>query len=63
MSRAEGMSHTLPKSKAYALMVGASEGKVQWQDLEYVGDVGWGDMNWVNLLQQRDQCKALRDTV
>jgi hypothetical protein len=25
--------------------------------------IGWGDMDWINLAQDRDQCRALVNTV
>jgi hypothetical protein len=26
-------------------------------------EIGWGDMDWINLAQDRDQCRAVVKTV
>jgi hypothetical protein len=28
-----------------------------------LGQIGWGDMDWIDLAQDRDQCRALVNTV
>jgi hypothetical protein len=29
----------------------------------YVGDIGWGNMDWIDLVQYRDRWRALVDTI
>jgi hypothetical protein len=60
------------KRNAYRILVGKSEGKkplrrprCRWvnnikMDLR---EVGWGDMDWIDLAQDRDQWRALVNTV
>jgi hypothetical protein len=60
------------KRNAYRILVGKPEGKrplgrprLRWEnnirmDLR---DIGWCDMDWIDLAQDRDQWRALVDTV
>jgi hypothetical protein len=60
------------KRNAYRILVGKPEGKRQlgrprrrWvnnvkMDLR---EIGWGGMDWIDLAQDRDQCRALVNTV
>jgi hypothetical protein len=34
-----------------------------WIILTYLREIGWGDMDWIDLAQDRDQWKALVNTV
>jgi hypothetical protein len=56
------------KKNAYRLLVGKPEGKRplgrprrRWVDniSMDLGEVGWGDMNWIDLAQDRNRRKAL----
>jgi hypothetical protein len=60
------------KSNAYRFLVGKPEGKRplgkprrRWVD--YIGmdlgEVGWGDVDWIGLVQDRDKWKALVNSV
>jgi hypothetical protein len=60
------------KRNAYRILVGKPEGKItlrrpryRWVDNIKVDlrEVGWGGMNWVNLAQDRDQWRALVNTI
>jgi hypothetical protein len=57
---------------AYWILVGKSEGKRplggpsrRWEDNIKIDlrDVGWGEMDWIDLAQDRAQWKARVDTV
>jgi hypothetical protein len=51
------------KRNAYRLLVGMPEGKRPrriWVDL---AEVGWGDMDWICLAQDRDRWRALVNSV
>jgi hypothetical protein len=57
---------------AYRILVGRPEGKrplgrprYRWEDNSkmYLRDIGWDGMNWINLAQDRDQWRALVNTV
>jgi hypothetical protein len=55
------------KKNAYRILVGKPEGKRplgrsrrRWVDLR---ETGWDGMNWIDLAQDRDQWKALVNTV
>jgi hypothetical protein len=60
------------KRNAYRLLVEKLEGKRslerprrKWVDnirLE-LGEVGWGDVDWIGLAQDRDRCRALVNSV
>jgi hypothetical protein len=60
------------KRKAYRLLVGKPEGRRQlgrprrrWLDnirMDLV-EVGWGDVDWIGLAQDRDRCRALVNLV
>jgi hypothetical protein len=60
------------KRNAYRLLVEKPEGKRllgrprrRWVDniKIYLREIGWDGMDWINLTQDRDQCKALVNTV
>jgi hypothetical protein len=60
------------KRNAYRLLVGKSEGKRplgrsrhRWVDniSMDLGEVGWGDVDWIGLTQDRNRCKALVNLV
>jgi hypothetical protein len=57
------------KRNAYRLLVGTPEGKIPlgrprcwWVDniRMNLGEVGWGDVDWVGLAQDRNRWRALR---
>jgi hypothetical protein len=55
------------KRNAYRLLVGEPEGKRQlgrprrrWMDL---GEVGWGDVDWIGLAQDRIKWRTLVNSV
>jgi hypothetical protein len=60
------------KRNAYRILVGKPEGKRplgrprhRWEDnikMDIV-EVGWGGMDWIYLVQDRDQWRALVNTV
>jgi hypothetical protein len=63
---------TEEKRNAYRILVGKPEGKRplgrprrRWEDniKMYVREIGWGGMNWIDLAQDRDQWRALVNTV
>jgi hypothetical protein len=60
------------KRNAYRILVGKPEGKRplgrtrrRWEDNIKMDlrNIGWGDMDWIDLDQDRDQLKALVNTV
>jgi hypothetical protein len=60
------------KRNAYRVLVGKPEGKRpaertthRWEDNIRMNlrEIGWGGMDWINLAQNRDQLKALVNTV
>jgi hypothetical protein len=60
------------KRNAYRIFVGKPEGKRplgrpkrRWMDniKMYLRETGWGRMNWIVLAQDRDQWRALMNTV
>jgi hypothetical protein len=60
------------KRNAYRVIVGKSEGKRplgrhrhRWEDNIKMGllKIGWGGMDWINLVQDRDQWRAVVNTV
>jgi hypothetical protein len=60
------------KRNAYRILVGKPEGKRplgrprrRWEDNIKMNlrEIGWGDMEWIDLAQDRDQCRALVNTV
>jgi hypothetical protein len=60
------------KRNAYRLLVGESEGKRQlgrprrrWVDniKMDLGEMGWGDIDWIDLAENRDQKRALMNMV
>jgi hypothetical protein len=60
------------KRNAYRLLVGKPEGKIQqgrprrrWVDNigMDLGEVGWGDVDWISLAQDRNKWRALVNSV
>jgi hypothetical protein len=59
------------KRNAYRIFVGKPEGKGplgrprrRWEDnIKMDRDIGWGGMDWIDMAQNRDQWKALVNTV
>jgi hypothetical protein len=60
------------KMIAYKILVGKPEGKrplgrprLRWEDniKMYLREIGWGDMELIDLARDRDQWKALLNTV
>jgi hypothetical protein len=60
------------KRNAYRLLVGKPEGKRplgrqkrRWVDniKMDVGEMGWGDVDWIGLAQHRDQWRAIVNSV
>jgi hypothetical protein len=60
------------KRNAYRLLEGKPEGKRplgrprrRWVDniRMYVGEVGWGDVDWIGLAKDRNRCRALVNSV
>jgi hypothetical protein len=56
------------KRKAYRLLVGREKGKRplgrsrhRWVDHNRMdlGEVGWGDVDWIGLAKDKDRCKTL----
>jgi hypothetical protein len=61
-----------PKRNAYRILVGKPEGKRplgrprrRWEDNIKLDlrEIGWGGMDWIDLTQDRDQWRALVNTV
>jgi hypothetical protein len=53
------------KRKAYRLFVGKPEGRRRWLDnirMDLV-EVGWGDVDWIGLAQDRDRWRAFVNSV
>jgi hypothetical protein len=57
---------------AYNILVGRSEGRRplgrprhRWEDSMkiYLGKIGFGDVDWIHLAQDRDRCRAVVNTV
>jgi hypothetical protein len=60
------------KRYAYRILVGKPEGKRplrrpkrSWVNIikMYLREIGWDDMNWIDVAQDRDQWRALVNTV
>jgi hypothetical protein len=54
------------KRNAYRILVGKPEGPSRrWEDNigMYLREIGWGGMDWIELAQDRDQWRALLNTV
>jgi hypothetical protein len=59
------------KRNAYRLLVGKPEGKRplgrsrrRWVDVRMdLGEVGWGDVNWIGLAKDRNRWRALVNSV
>jgi hypothetical protein len=66
------VARTGEKSNAYRLLVGKPEGKRplgrprrRWVDniRMDLGDVGWGDVDWIGLAQYRNRWRAIVNSV
>jgi hypothetical protein len=64
------VARTGEKRKAYRILVGKPEGKrplgrPRWEDIIKMDlrETGWGGMDWIDLAQDRDQWRALVNTV
>jgi hypothetical protein len=60
------------KRKAYRLLVGKPEGKrplgrprLRWVDKIrlYLGEVGWGDVDWIGLSKDKNRWRAVVNSV
>jgi hypothetical protein len=58
------------KRNAYRLLVGKPEGKRplgrprrRWVDNIRIGEVGWSDVDWISLAQDRNRWRALVNSV
>jgi hypothetical protein len=61
------------KRNAYRILVGKPEGKDHWEDQDVGGwtflkwilrrEIGWDSINWIDLVQDRDQWRALVNTI
>jgi hypothetical protein len=59
------------KRNAYRILVGKLEGKRslgiprhRWVDIKMdLREIGWDDMDWIDVAQDRDQWRALVNTV
>jgi hypothetical protein len=60
------------KRNAFRLLAGKPDGKRplgrprrRWVDniRMYLGEVGWGDVYWIGLAQDRNRCRALVNSV
>jgi hypothetical protein len=55
------------KRNAYRILVGNPEGKRPlswWIILKFIlKEIGWGGMDWIDVVQDRDQCSILVNTV
>jgi hypothetical protein len=55
----------------YRILVGKPDGKSHWEDLDVGGwtilkwilEIGWNGMDWIDLAPDRDQWRALVNTV
>jgi hypothetical protein len=72
MRRAGHVARIREKRNAYRLLVGKPEGKgplgrprCRWVDniRMDLGEVGWGDMDWIDLAQDRNRWRALVNSV
>jgi hypothetical protein len=72
MRWARHAAHMEKKGNAYRVLVGKPEGKItlgrpsrKWEDTIKMdlGEIGWGAMDWINLAQDRNQWRALLNTV
>jgi hypothetical protein len=66
------VAHVGEKRNAYSLLTGKPEGKRplgrprrRWVDniRMYLGEVGWGDVDWIGLAQDRNRWRALVNSV
>jgi hypothetical protein len=66
------VAHIRAKRSAFKLFVGKPEGKRplerrrrRWEDTIKMDlrEIGWGDMDWIDWAQDRDQWRALMNTV
>jgi hypothetical protein len=54
------------KRNAYRILVGKSEGNLDIGErliLRSILEIGWGDMDWTDLAQDREEWRALVNTV
>jgi hypothetical protein len=59
------------KRNGYSILVGKPEGKrplgrprCRWEHIKMdLREIGWGGMDWIDLAQDRDQWRALVNTV
>jgi hypothetical protein len=64
-------STNVEKRKAYRLLMGKPEGKrplgrprCRWVDIRMdLGEVGWGDVDWIGLAKDRNRWRALVNSV
>jgi hypothetical protein len=49
------------KRKAYRLLVGKPEGKIPLG--RWVDNMGWGDVDWIGLAQDRNRWRAVVNSV
>jgi hypothetical protein len=72
MRWASHLARTGEKRNAYRLLVGKPEGKrplgrlrIKWVDniKMDLGKVGWGDVDWIGLAQDRNRWRALVNSV
>jgi hypothetical protein len=74
MTCAGHVARMVLKRKAYRLLVGWREGKRplggprrRWVDITsikmHLGEVGWGDVDWIGLAQDRNRWRALVNSV
>jgi hypothetical protein len=40
----------------------SQEGRDHWEDLDVRGEIGWGGVNWIDVIQDGDQWRALVNT-
>jgi hypothetical protein len=68
--RLAGHVARMVKRNAYRLLVGEPEGKRplgrqrgRWVDRIALGEVGWGDVGWIGMAQDRNRWRALVNSV
>jgi hypothetical protein len=72
MRETEHVARVWEKRNAYRILVGKPEGKrplrrprcMRKNNIKMdISETGWGDMDWIDLAQDRDQWKAVVNTV
>jgi hypothetical protein len=71
MRRAGHVASTGEERKTYRILVGKPEGKRslriprrRWDNINMdLREIGWGGIDWIDLAQDRDQWRALVNTV